>query len=113
MTKKKSVLTLLMGLFLLSSSFAFAACKEDASDDETDTLALERRIEYVLNNYEDNDDGLYTEESFKALTDALAEAQAVLQDENSTQEEIDAAEKKLTEANECTRHAIPAELYHR
>lgn len=98
MTKKKSVLTLLMGLFLLSSSFAFAACKEDASDDETDTLALERRIEYVLNNYEDNDDGLYTEESFKALTDALAEAQAVLQDENSTQEEIDAAEKKLTEA---------------
>lgn len=98
MTKKKSVLTLLMGLFLLSSSFAFAACKEDAADDETDTLALERRIEYVLNNYEDNDDGLYTEESFKALTDALAEAQAVLQDENSTQEEIDAAEKKLTEA---------------
>ena len=88
MTKKKSVLTLLMGLFLLSSSFAFAACKEDAAD-ETDTLALERRIEYVLNNYEDNDDGLYTEESFKALTDALAEAQAVLQDENSTQEEID------------------------
>ena len=97
MTKKKSVLTLLMGLFLLSSSFAFAACKEDAAD-ETDTLALERRIEYVLNNYEDNDDGLYTEESFKALTDALAEAQAVLQDKNSTQEEIDAAEKKLTEA---------------
>ena len=39
MTKKKSVLTLLMGLFLLSSSFAFAACKEDAAD-ETDTLAL-------------------------------------------------------------------------
>ena len=64
---------------------------------------MERRIEYVLNNYEDNDDGLYTEESFKALTDALAEAQAVLQVRKFDAGGNRRGGEKVDGSNECTR----------
>ena len=40
----------------------------------------------------------YTEESVKALKDAVAEAEKVVADENATQESVDAATKAVEEA---------------
>ena len=44
------------------------------------------------------EEGKYTEESVKALKDAMAEAEKVVADENATQESVDAATKAVEEA---------------
>lgn len=62
--------------------------------DAPDTSALEKAIAEA-GELEKSD---YTEESFEALEEALAEAEEVLADSTATQEEVDAAEKALREA---------------
>ena len=61
---------------------------------DADTAALEAAIAAA----KALDASLYTEDSFQAVTDALEKAEAVLADENASQEEVDAAAKALRDA---------------
>lgn len=55
------------------------------------------------------EEGKYTEESVKALKDAMAEAEKVVADENATQESVDAATKAVEEATKglAEKPAVP------
>lgn len=55
------------------------------------------------------EEGKYTEESVKALKDAVAEAEKVAADENATQESVDAATKAVEEATKglAEKPAVP------
>ena len=57
-------------------------------------LALERKLEYVRNNYIDNE-GKYEKEGFDALKAYYSEAEALLKNEAATQAELDEAVAKL------------------
>ena len=81
--------------------FGFAACGGSdgkGSSSSTDTLGLDRRIEYVQTNYGEDKEGLYTEESYTALQSALQNALTVAGKEDATQSEIDAALQMLNDA---------------
>ena len=59
-----------------------------------DTTQLEKAIAAAKKI----DRNLYTEESYKALQDALSNARKVLKNENATQEEVDQAVQMLNDA---------------
>ena len=93
----KRLAAVLAAIVMLMCGAALAACTDRSAADKT---ALAARIEYVETNYAGNDDAEYTEESFAELTAALAEAKAVNQNANATQEQIDAALADLNAAVE-------------
>lgn len=62
--------------------------------DALDTSELEKAIDLAEGLNEDK----YTEDSFDDVEEALEEAKDVLENENATQEEVDAAAKKLNDA---------------
>lgn len=96
--------TLLVFGALSFTAFGVAACggadgKESSSpSDSTDTLGLDRRIEYVQTNYGEDKASLYTEETYAALQSALQNALTVAGKEDATQSEIDAALQMLNDA---------------
>ena len=93
----KRLAAVLAAIVMLMCGAALAACTDRSAADKT---ALAARIEYVETNYAGNEDAEYTEESFAELTTALAEAKAVNQNANATQEQIDAALADLNAAVE-------------
>lgn len=67
---------------------------KDTTGDGVDTGELEKAIDLA----EGLDEDKYTEDSFADVEEALEEAKDVLENENATQEEVDAAAKKLNDA---------------
>ena len=67
---------------------------------ETTPDADKTQLQAIYDQYNDIDESLYTKESYGALTSALEDALAVLNNENATQEEVDAALTVLQEAYE-------------
>lgn len=67
---------------------------KDTTGDGVDTSELEKAIDLA----EGLDEDKYTEDSFDDVEEALEEAKDVLENENATQEEVDAAAKKLNDA---------------
>lgn len=65
------------------------------SGESVDKTALEK----VINQYKDLTQDKWTDETWKAFTDALAVAQAVFEAEDATQAEVDAALNALTTAH--------------
>lgn len=92
---RTSLLLALIALAVFACASLLVACDSDSSVDKTD---LSTRIEYVEANYASNDDETYTEDSYSALTEALAAAKSVNSDEKATQEKVDEALKNLNDA---------------
>ena len=67
----------------------------------SDEEASRADLENAINNAKSvtNDNGTYTAESFKALTDAIAEAEALIQSGTATEEELKAAQTKIEKAH--------------
>jgi len=55
-------------------------------------------LEKTLNDAKKIDQGNYTDETFKALQDAIAEAEALAKDPNATADQLNAARNKITAA---------------
>ena len=68
-------------------------------DDDTDKTELEN----LYNQYKDLTQGGYTQDTWEAFQDALAQAETILNNEDATQEEIDAASAALKTAAEGLR----------
>ena len=92
---RTSLLLALIALAVFACASLLVACDSDSSVDKTN---LSTRIEYVEANYASNDDETYTEDSYSALTEALAAAKSVNSDEKATQEKVDEALKNLNDA---------------
>ena len=103
--KKFSVLlvSVLAICFVFAAGFALVACNDGTENKggPGSSFALERYVEYVENNYPDNEEGRYTEESFAALSEALEDARVLLEKGTATQEELDACEDALRAAVEA------------
>ena len=78
----------------LSASLVSGTAKVTVSALTVDTAALEQAISKALLLKKDG----YTDESWNALQGALTEAQALVNDQTATQQGVDAAAKKLTDA---------------
>mgnify|MGYP005775797129 FL=1 len=103
--KKFSVLlvSVLAICFVFAAGFALVACNDGTENKggPGSSFALERYVEYVENNYPDNEEGRYTEESFAALSEALEDARVLLEKGTATQEELNACEDALRAAVEA------------
>lgn len=103
--KKFSVLlvSVLAICFVFAAGFALVACNDGTENKggSGSSFALERYVEYVENNYPDNEEGRYTEESFAALSEALEDARVLLEKGTATQEELNACEDALRAAVEA------------
>lgn len=103
--KKFSVLlaSVLAICFVFAAGFALVACNDGTGNKggPGSSFALERYVEYVENNYPDNEEGRYTEESFAALSEALEDARVLLEKGTATQEELNACEDALRAAVEA------------
>lgn len=103
--KKISVLlvSVLAICFVFAAWFALVACNDGTENKGSpgSSFALERYVEYVENNYPDNEEGRYTEESFAALSEALEDARVLLEKGTATQEELNACEDALRAAVEA------------
>lgn len=103
--KKFSVLlvSVLAICFVFAAGFALVACNDGTENKGSpgSSFALERYVEYVENNYPDNEEGRYTEESFAALSEALEDARVLLEKGTATQEELNACEDALRAAVEA------------
>ena len=103
--KKFSVLlvSVLAICFVFAAGFALVACNDGTENKggPGSSFALERYVEYVENNYPDNEEGRYTEESFAALSEALEDAWVLLEKGTATQEELNACEDALRAAVEA------------
>lgn len=103
--KKFSVLlvSVLAIFFVFAAGFALVACNDGTENKggPGSSFALERYVEYVENNYPDNEEGRYTEESFAALSEALEDARVLLEKGTATQEELNACEDALRAAVEA------------
>lgn len=103
--KKFSVLlvSVLAICFVFAAGFALVACNDGTENKggPGSSFALERYMEYVENNYPDNEEGRYTEESFAALSEALEDARVLLEKGTATQEELNACEDALRAAVEA------------
>lgn len=103
--KKFSVLlvSVLAICFVFAAGFALVACNDGTGNEggPGSSFALERYVEYVENNYPDNEEGRYTEESFAALSEALEDARVLLEKGTATQEELNACEDALRAAVEA------------
>lgn len=103
--KKISVLlvSVLAICFVFAAGFALVACNDGTENKGSpgSSFALERYVEYVENNYPDNEEGRYTEESFAALSEALEDARVLLEKGTATQEELNACEDALRAAVEA------------
>src|SRR5699024_8166412 len=75
---------------------AYAGLEE--TDGGVNKEALQAKVEEI--NNKDLDESKYTEESWQALQEALATAEAVLADEDATQEAVNEALKALNAAYE-------------
>lgn len=103
--KKFSVLlvSVLAICFVFAAGFALVACNDGTENKggPGSSFALERYVEYVENNYPDNEEGRYTEESFAAFSEALEDARVLLEKGTATQEELNACEDALRAAVEA------------
>lgn len=103
--KKFSVLlvSVLAICFVFAAGFALVACNDGTENKggPGSSFALERYVEYIENNYPDNEEGRYTEESFAALSEALEDARVLLEKGTATQEELNACEDALRAAVEA------------
>ena len=103
--KKFSVLlvSVLAICFVFAAGFALVACNDGTENKggPGSSFALERYVEYVENNYPDNEEDRYTEESFAALSEALEDARVLLEKGTATQEELNACEDALRAAVEA------------
>ncbi|QKY70372.1 M14 family zinc carboxypeptidase [Lentibacillus sp. CBA3610] len=73
-----------------------ARAPENLFDPEVDKTELQNRIDEI--NAEELNEENYTEESWEALEQALADAETVLNNEDATQAEVDAALEALNDA---------------
>ena len=80
------------GIFTDTEAVEVAGDSEDVSFDAPVSTAA---LEAAINAAEDLDGSAYTEESYAALKDALANALAVLSNAEATQEEVNAATKAI------------------
>lgn len=80
-----------------SENSSSSSASSSSSSSSVSTTALERRIEFVQDNFLGKESD-YTEESFNALMDAYEKALALLEKETVTQEEIDQALEDLNTA---------------
>ena len=91
-------------------TLVFTAPEKNAPQlDKFDITLVEEKAPVVVNKDALKAEDKYTEESVKALKDAVAEAEKVAADENATQESVDAATKAVEEATKglAEKPAVP------
>src|SRR5690625_4125844 len=96
--------TILSPIVSVNTVFAEASNEERANEQSISNLEEElldiSKLELILEDIEGLEENDYTEESYAALINVVEESKMLLQDETSTQEELNAAVKEIEEALE-------------
>jgi len=81
--------------------------KLEPTEEEKAAEAAKEELNKAVDEAKKVEQGNYTDESFKALQDAIAEAEALAKDENATKEQLDAAAAKIAAAQAALEEKEP------
>jgi len=81
--------------------------KLEPTEEEKAAEAAKEELNKAVDEAKKVEQGNYTDESFKALQDAIAEAEALAKDENATKEQLDAAAAKVAAAQAALEEKEP------
>jgi hypothetical protein len=81
--------------------------KLEPTEEEKAAEAAKEELNKAVDEAKKVEQGNYTDESFKALQDAIAEAEALAKDENATKAQLDAATAKIADAKAALKDKEP------